>query len=99
MPAIQLQVQGQKVNQSTIYSARIVLDEFKCSILGRIIKYSEPDINNMMIIGCLLCLLSIFVFGHDKSNHRGPVFNGFCQVREFNSSQFYIANIQILYYA
>ena len=34
----------------------------------------------MLIVGCFLCLLSVFIFGYDKSSHKATVFNGFCQV-------------------
>lgn len=46
----------------------------------RIIMYSQPDINNVMIIGIFLCLSSVFLFGYDKSNLSVNLFNILCKI-------------------
>ena len=45
----------------------------------KIIQYSAPQINNTLVVGCCLCLLSVFLFGLDKSGMSQPLFEGLCQ--------------------
>ncbi len=54
-------------------------------IFLRIIKNSVPEINNVMLIGCLISTVSVIVFGVDESRLSTRTFNFICQVNKKNN--------------
>lgn len=55
-------------------------DRWLC--IGRFIKMSSPNMNNIIIVGCILCYLSIVLLGTDGSiaSSSPVVFRYWCRV-------------------
>ncbi|XP_067655790.1 gamma-aminobutyric acid type B receptor subunit 2-like [Haliotis asinina] len=47
----------------------------------RYIKMSSPNMNNLIIIGCILCYLSVFLLGTDGGVVSHSLFRYLCQIR------------------
>ncbi|CAF0750938.1 unnamed protein product [Brachionus calyciflorus] len=45
----------------------------------KIVKNSEPAINSLLVYGCFLCLISVYIFGFDKSELPAWLFNLICK--------------------
>jgi hypothetical protein len=61
--------------------------------------FSQPDINNVMIIGIFLCLSSVFIFGYDKSNLSVNLFNVLCKVSQYSIFSLLIKkHSELIYY-
>ena len=47
----------------------------------RQIKMSSPNLNNLIIVGCLLCYSSVIILGLDSSLTSEPAFRYICTVK------------------
>ena len=50
-------------------------------VILRQIKMSSPNLNNLIIVGCLLCYSSVIILGLDSSLTSEPAFRYICTVK------------------
>ena len=65
-----------------IFSFHLVSLLFSLSSPFRIIKMSSPKLNNLIILGCILCYASIFLFGMDARFLSLRQYGVICNVRK-----------------
>ena len=59
----------------------IIVNILTITLCFRQIKMSSPNLNNLIIVGCLLCYSSVIILGLDSSLTSEPAFRYICTVK------------------